>query len=86
MHGGTINKMVPNVVKNAHEILDMYDELLSLRAEVTRLREVEKQYDQLLRSSIKHNDEMMGHLLVAILTGNIKAKEEGTNVDSKSNE
>ena len=57
-----------NVAEFASEILSMDDELHRLRAEVTRLKQVERDYIELLNSDIKHGEQMMGNVLQLVMT------------------
>ena len=47
-----------SLVEAAQTILDMDDELHTLRTENARLRAVEKEYREFVSSSIKHSDAM----------------------------
>lgn len=51
----------------AYQIVNLHKENLRLRAEVERLREVERDYYALLDSSRAHNNTMMSHVLEAAL-------------------
>ena len=61
-----------NVVKLAYEIIDMHENLTYLRKEHLRLLEIEKKYNTLLDSTIKHNDIMINNLIKAHLNKKIK--------------
>jgi cell division septum initiation protein DivIVA len=56
-----------NVVKFAHEVLDMQDRIIELEREVTRLQRIEDSYNELLTSSIQHSEKMMFNTLNMLL-------------------
>lgn len=64
-----------NVVKFAHEILDMQDEIVRLNREVTRLLKIEEDYHRLLDDSIKHSEKMVGGVLALMLDDRIKMSQ-----------
>lgn len=61
-----------NVVKFAHEILDMQDEIVRLNREVTRLMKIEEDYNRLLNDSLQHSQKMVGGVLALMLDDRIK--------------
>lgn len=56
-----------SVVNLAHDTLYMSSEIARLSAEVQRLRQVERDYTELLRRSNHHNAVMARNVLEAIL-------------------
>jgi hypothetical protein len=56
------------LINIAHEVLEMHDEIISLRHEIKRLQSIEVKYNNLLNSSIEHNGLMMRSLLDVVLT------------------
>lgn len=66
-----------DLVRMAHTILDMDDELEILGREILRLSVVEKKYNDLLNSSIAHGQKMMVNLLdVAMTPGVLEAMDK----------
>lgn len=57
-----------NVVEFAYQIIGMDKTLRAQKAKIDELEQYRKDYFELLNSSIKHNDAMMGNLLKVILT------------------
>jgi hypothetical protein len=57
-----------DVVDFARQVVEMDRELRHLRAEVERLSKVEKQYNDLLDSSLNHSRVMAGNMLKMCLT------------------
>jgi hypothetical protein len=55
------------VIDSAMEIIEMDRKLRYAESEIQRLKRIEQDYFKLLNGSIKHNDKMMGNLLVSIL-------------------
>lgn len=64
-----------NVVKFAHEILDMQDEIVRLNREVTRLMKIEEDYNRLLNDSLQHSQKMVGGVLALMLDDRIKISQ-----------
>lgn len=58
----------PSVVDFAWQIVNMDREIRNLKAEVERLSEYEQKYNDLLDSSLKHNQTMAGNMLKTLLT------------------
>ena len=56
-------KKVPMAVQIAQDVLDMQDELESLRDEVEYLRDYQRKYNDLLNGSIAHSQHMMCGIL-----------------------
>jgi len=58
---------IPSVVDFAREIILLDRENHQLKEELELCREYEKKYTDLLNSSIKHSQNMMGNLLRAVI-------------------
>lgn len=56
------------VMDQAQATMKLYDEVLYLRQRVKELEGVEKEYRELLNSSIRHSHNMMGGTLNLLLT------------------
>lgn len=54
-------------LETAYTIIDMHREIICLREQVEELEEYKRKYFNLLDSSIKHNEEMMGNMVSAII-------------------
>ncbi len=68
-----------NVLKFAHEVLAMQERIEDLEYENARLRRFEKDYNDLLNSSLQHNQEMSLNMLKVIMTpGVVEAMKENT--------
>jgi len=70
----------PSLVDIAYEIINMQKEINTLRAENKRLLQIEKKYDELLASSLKHSQTMAGNMLKCLLTPGVTKSlaENGT--------
>jgi hypothetical protein len=66
--------MSNNIVDFAHQIIDMQQELEFLRRENRDLRRIQDEYDQFMRSSLKHNTNMLGKLLQVCVTTDLTPK------------
>lgn len=60
----------------AYQLIEQIEVVRSLRAEVTRLKDYERKYNELLNSSITHGNVMMGHLLASTLK-NVERSQDG---------
>lgn len=60
-----------NVVEFAYQIVDMHKTLNKQKAQIVELEQYRKDYFELLNSSMKHNDAMMGNLLKVIMTDGV---------------
>lgn len=56
-----------DLVAASHQVIAMDDEIHSLRAEVARLRGIEKEYYKFLNDTIKHGDVMKLQMLDLII-------------------
>jgi len=52
-----------DIVSMAHQIIRMDERILELELENARLREVERDHNDFLQSTLKHNDQMMWNLV-----------------------
>lgn len=57
----------PIAVQMAYEVIDLYRENMRLRSENEELREYRQKYIDELNGSIKHNEQLMGTMLGALL-------------------
>ena len=60
-----------NVVNFAYEILEMQARIQELEIENAKLREYRNKYDDLLSSSVAHNETMMFNILKVAMTPDI---------------
>jgi hypothetical protein len=52
-----------NIVTLAHEIIRMDERIRELEWENAQLREVERDHNEFLQSTLKHNDQMLWNLM-----------------------
>jgi hypothetical protein len=52
-----------NIVTLAHEIIRMDERIRELEWENAQLREAERDYNEFLQSTLKHNDQMLWNLM-----------------------
>jgi hypothetical protein len=71
-----------DVVDIAHQVLDMHQELMLLRAEVAELRDYRKKYIESLNSGIRHSEEMLGGILNLALTPGVMEAIHRANADA----
>lgn len=57
-----------NVVDFAWQVIEMQRTIEAQEAELARLRRIERDYDELLSSSLRHGEVMMGNLLELCMT------------------
>lgn len=55
------------VVSFAYDVVDMHREIVCLRAEVERLRKIEREYSKFLNDTHNHNQRMAGAMLAAAI-------------------
>lgn len=60
----------PSIIDFAYEIIDLHEENINLRRRVEHLEKLDKINMESIKRSRKHGDEMMGHLLCAIIDPN----------------
>lgn len=71
------------LVNFAHDILSMNSTINNLQREVARLEKIEQEYNDLLKNSMQHSQDMMGNLLTACMALGDKGVEKafgGTSV------
>lgn len=75
-----------NVVEFAWQIVNMDRTLQAQKAKIAELEQYRKDYFELLNSSMKHNDAMMGNLLKVIMTDGVSREfmENGKAEDFQS--
>lgn len=65
-----------NIVNLAWQIIEMHRTILEQEREIARLERIEKDYNELLDSSLKHGSAIMGNVLKMRMTpGVIEACE-----------
>jgi hypothetical protein len=64
-----------SVVDWACEVLDMHDEIISLRRDVKHLHDINALLNESVNASSKHADRMMGGMLLAAMGANEEARE-----------
>lgn len=70
-----IFESMPTVVDFAHQVINLDMRVRELEHENHILRGYQQQYFDLLNSSIKHNDVMIGNVLALCLTKDITPKQ-----------
>ena len=69
-----------NVVNFAYQILEMQARIQELESENAKLRNYRERYNDLLNSSVEHNQHMMLNLLnVAMTPGVVEAMQDRRN-------
>lgn len=56
-----------SIVDLAHQIIEMHEENMYLRAEVNRLSEYKQKYDNEVDASLRHSQVMIGHVLSGLI-------------------
>jgi hypothetical protein len=76
-----------SVVKLAHEILAMQEEIEFLRAEVEELRPYKKKYWDEIKRGTEHSQHMLGSILqLALVPGVCEAIENARTAGGQENE
>lgn len=61
-----------HVVKFAYQVIEMQNRIDALEHENSRLLKIEQQYKELLDSSVKHGEQMMGGWLKLLMSDRVK--------------
>lgn len=73
-----------SVVDFAYQILDMQETIASQQRTIEHLKDIERKYDEMLRSGLNHQREMSAIMLKGALAGAFDKNNPANQLDNES--